>query len=317
VGLDDGVADAPEGGEDAGLSGWAWGRDEEVGVAHVLALEGAGEREGGGPEELGIDACAWHGGLLTRRRPVSWAMGTVFWTTVVLAGLGVVLYGGFAVLTFVAGVWERVPVLDLRRHADPPAPSAAATRHIEQALALGYSPPRVYAHEGSLKSTWVISFMVAPDGLAALMIVHAPLAGRKHGFFTLLRDGRTIRTFDVAGPPDLTGLVDGAMLPNADVAVMEFYHRERTEGSRDDVHALTPETVADEVSAVEALAASALVEKGLARWENAERTRYRLTPRAAARVALGVITGPFGLARAQRLAREKAVQYRAASRGES
>lgn len=209
---------------------------------------------------------------------MSWSNISVFIFLVLLFGVPALLFG----LTIVVAMFERARLLSLRPPTDAEAAlPAGQQKKLAEAADLGYADLGIFVHEGSFKIKWVVSLLLSPDRRVLLLITHFPTGDRKHAFITILRDGRTIRTYDVSGVVDQTGSQETEMFPSGTMAERERYHRERIADREDELVPWEPTAVPRGMEMLEHARVSKLIAMGLARWRDEEQRIYTYTIRGA------------------------------------
>ena len=226
------------------------------------------------------------------------ALPALSWGTwALLVPVGIVC--AFVVLLFLVALVETMPLSPFGGDAlavDPAqvppylnAMNVAAGRH-------GFVYGGTFRHVKGGTYQVLATFWFSPDRRTVLQVTGGTMArmpSRTSVMTSDTTDGRLIVTRDEVGMTDLSGIADVEAVVHADFEELWSTHAARLRALGDQVRPFEQAAPREAELEADRRRATAMVERGVARWTDASRAAYRYTLRGALRISTTQFFGQF------------------------
>ncbi len=205
-----------------------------------------------------------------------------------------------------AAYFERITLRPLEL-ADASATAGKNVSVVDEALRAGLQYVGTFMdRQGQILANG-ISMLLSPDRLTRLSVVHSRT--HRYALTTRLQSGRRIRTVDVSGVADLSGIEDTQMLPRVPFDVVLYYHQQRVAAAGEPVVAFDPDTLAAEELASQRERAARMVGMGLARYRDPGQQVWSYSLRGALQITLNYMRALSHVQQRANLAKAKAAEF--------
>jgi hypothetical protein len=190
-----------------------------------------------------------------------WQSHLFWWIVAVIGGLFACYLG----LLFFVALFEKQRIRLLTRVEGRTLPTGAEL--VAEAERHGFRNVGTFSDGDKGFREGIVTFMLSPDGVELLWIMHSKLA-RRHQIITRLADGTWVVTSSVKATTDLSGLRREECLPDAALGPMLHYHRTRVAATDQAVAPFQADRVIEDWVAHARTRAEAMIHCGLGRYRN-------------------------------------------------
>ena len=224
----------------------------------------------------------------------------------IIAVFGLVVFVVFPLLILAASYFERLTL----RKLDPADASATKGKNepvVDAALCAGLQNIGTFMDRRGQFMSGGITMLLSADGLILLAVVHSRVG--RYSLTTRLQSGRRIRTADVSGVRDLSGLEDQQMLPGVPLEVVIYYHQQRVAAAEEPATPFDPASLADEEYTFQRERVARMVQMGLARYRDPEQTSWSYSMQGAWQLAWQHVRTASNVKQQSELAKAKAAEF--------
>lgn len=212
-----------------------------------------------------------------------WDFLAAFWIYILIAAFFLLVFGSLLVV----GLLEKQRVCDFA--AVPPETLPPASPYFQAmndaARQLGYQPGEIVGQARNSRTyRCCLAFWLSPDLKSFLCIAGGKLAMVDHKrtqLISKLENGRILVTTDECGMEDFSGTRDLELLLNANLPELHALHQQRLAAAGSPATAFASINLLGQYEALNELRVKALIDRGFARFADAQCNAYRFTLKGA------------------------------------